>query len=245
MMGLRYATLSDWAKVKERLHYLERLKPSQGILELYSLYLSGTYYQGTANLALALGVFEDPRFSLGLAKSEGASERQLEFQLSILAALNRLWILQEPSHRDDRKTAELAEQLKTQCEQNPDPEIKTAYNVAMAAIQKTPPLSINQIKRHIQSSLNGAQNTSNTHFTSIALNTMRCRLFENVVGEQALKSAKAGAAQAKRVGNLLWMSVADGMLAQSYEVQGAMVEARTARESGIRLANEAFTKTQV
>lgn len=167
-------------------------------------------------------------------------------ELSILAALNRLWILQEPLQVDDVETADLIDLLRPICEDNPDQEIRTVYNLVLAAIGPSvnPPMSINQVKRHIQQSLSGAQQTSNTQYLSIALNIMRARLFENVVGEQALKSARAGAAQARKSGNVLWMSVADGMLAQSFEMQGALAEARAAHESGVKLANEAFAKTR-
>ncbi|KAK4122120.1 hypothetical protein N657DRAFT_681933 [Parathielavia appendiculata] len=73
-------------------------------------------------------------------------------------------------------------------------------------------------KRHIQQSLSGAQQTSKTQYLSMALNIMRARLFEYMVGEQAIKSAKAGSAPARKSGNVLWMSVVDGMLAQSFEM---------------------------
>jgi hypothetical protein len=153
--------------------------------------------------------------------------------------------MQEPTQTDDTETTELVDLLRPICEDNPDQEIRTVYNLILASIQMSPPLSIHQVKRHIQQSLSGAQQTSNTQYLSIALNIMRCRLFENVVGEQALKSAKAGSAQARKSGNVLWMSVAEGMLAQSFEMQGALAEARGVREVGTRLANEAFEKTQV
>ena len=177
------------------------------------------------------------------APKHGAS--RIETELSILAALNRLWVMQEPNQTDDTETAELVDLLRPICEDNPDQEIRTVYNLVLSSIRLNPPTSINQIKRHIQQSLSGAQQTSNTMYLSIALNVMRCRLFENVVGEQALKSARAGSAQARKSGNVLWMSVAEGMLAQSFEMQGALEEARAAREAGVRLANEAYAKTQV
>jgi hypothetical protein len=70
---------------------------------------------------------------------------------------------------------------------------------------------------------------------------MRSRLFENVIGEQALKSAMAAAKQAQRSGNVLWQSVADGMLAQSYEVQGHHQQAAHEWEKATREAQEAFS----
>lgn len=245
LIGLQAATLSDWAKVKRCLESTKDLKPLSRVVGLMRLYLTGVHAQGTANLDDALRIFEDPRFDLevhGQTKAgQGNTEQQL---LSILATANRIWIMQAPSNRSDAKTAELTELLRLHCAESPDVEVRTVFNLVLASMQTNPPTSINQIKRHIQQSLNGAQQTANTQCLSIALNIMRCRLFENVVGEQALKSARACSAQAKKSGNLLWMSVAEGMLAQSLEMQGVVVEAKTTKDSGIRLANEAHSRTQ-
>ena len=61
-----------------------------------------------------------------------------------------------------------------------------------------------------------------------------------MVGEQALKSALAAARQAQRSGNLLWKSVADGMLAQSYEVQGQREVAKREWDKATKEASDAF-----
>jgi hypothetical protein len=243
LIGLQAATLSDWAKVKRCLESIKDLKPTSDSLDLIRLYLSGAYQQGTANLDEALRILANPRFDLENGQTK-AGPSSIKLQLSVLATANRIWIMQAPSNRNDAKTAELTELLRSLCAESPDPELRTTFNLVLASMQTNPPTSINQIKRHIQQSLNGAQQTSNTQCLSIALNIMRCRLFENVVGEQALKSAKACSAQAKKSGNLLWMSVAEGMLAQSLEMQGAVMEAKSTKENGIRLANEALARTQ-
>ena len=245
LTGLQASTLSDWAKVKTCLELAEENQPQSGFLGFLTLYLQGVLYQGTARLDQANDIWKDQRFELDWSGAPRPNGSRIEMELSILAALNRLWIMQEPAQTDDAETAELVDLLRPICEDNPDQEIRTVYNLVLSSIRMNPPLSINQVKRHIQQSLSGAQQTSNTQYLSIALNIMRCRLFENVVGEQALKSAKAGSAQARKSGNVLWMSVADGMLAQSFEMQGALAEAKATHEVGVRLANEAFEKTQV
>ncbi|KAM7207573.1 MAU2 chromatid cohesion factor [Naviculisporaceae sp. PSN 640] len=246
LIGLQSATLCDWAKVKSCLQAIQEIQPSSEFLEMITLYLTGVFHQGTANLSEALGIWKDERFDLERkigAKNHVSTVVQTE--LSILSALNQIWIMQEPAYQNDVETGRLVDQLRPLCEDNPDSEIRTAYHLVLASCNFNPPFSINQIKSHIQHSLAGAQQTSNTQCLSIALNTMRCRLFENVVGEQALKSARAGSAQAKKSGNILWMSVAEGMLAQSYEMQGALADAQLSREMAIKLANEARSKTSV
>ncbi|KAL2179212.1 cohesin loading factor-domain-containing protein [Thermothelomyces heterothallicus CBS 202.75] len=245
LTGLQAATLSDWAKVKACLRAIEQQKPESELLDVLTLYLEGVFHQGTAALDKATEIWKDKQFEMDWSGAPKPAGNRIATELSILAALNRLWIMQDPAQADDAETAELVDLLRPICEDNPDQEIRTVYNLVLSSIRTNPPLSINQVKRHIQQSLSGAQQTSNTQYLAIALNIMRARLFESVVGEQALKSARAGSAQARKSGNVLWMSVAEGMLAQSFEMQGALAEARVAHETGVRLANEAFAKTQV
>ncbi|KAL2262475.1 hypothetical protein VTK26DRAFT_1206 [Humicola hyalothermophila] len=247
LTGLQASTLSDWAKVKSCLQTVQESKPHPRVLKVLTLYLEGVFYQGTARLEKATEIWKDSTFEMDWTGAPKNGASRIEMELSILAALNRLWVLQEPNQRDDAEAAELIDLLRPICEDNPDQEIRTVYNLVLSSINLGPnnALSINQVKRHIQQSLSGAQQTCNTMYLAIALNIMRARLFENVVGEQALKSARAGSAQARKSGNVLWMSVAEGMLAQSYEMQGALEEARASREAGVRLANEAYAKTQI
>ncbi|KAK3994734.1 cohesin loading factor-domain-containing protein [Cladorrhinum sp. PSN332] len=244
LIGLEAASLSDWAKVKQCLDSIDAAQPPTTSLETLTLYLEGVFYQGAAKLEKALEIWKDEKFAVD-ASGALKNGSHLETELSILASLNRVWILQDSSCRDEAEIAELVDLLRPICEDNPDIEIRTAYNLAMAASTFHPPLTLPQLKRHIQGCMQGAQSINNTQYLSMALNIMRNKLFENVVGEQALKSAKAGAMQAKKSGNLLWMSVADGMLAQSHEMQGQINEARVARRNGVRLANEAYERTHV
>lgn len=245
LTGLQASTLSDWAKVKICLDTVKQNGSQSEFLSVLTLYLEGVFHQGTAALDKATAIWKNGRFEMDWSGAPKATGSRITTELSILAALNRLWIMQEPGQTDDAEMAELVDLLRPICEDNPDLEIRTVYNLALSSVRMNPPLSINQIKRHIQQSLSGAQQTCNTQYLAIALNIMRARLFENVVGEQALKSARAGSAQARKSGNVLWMSVADGMLAQSFEMQGALADARATHDSGVRLANEAFAKTKV
>lgn len=245
LIGLQAATLSDWRKVRTCLDGLGTAQQPNGFLDVLTLYLTGVFKQGTAMLGQALTIWKDPRFAMDRNGTPQNNSSHIASELCILAALNRIWIMQSPAHCNDGETAQLLDFLRPLCEDNPDMDIRIAYNLVLASITLDPPLPINQVKQHMKLSLNGAQNTSNTHFLSIALNIMRNKLFENVVGEQALKSARAGTAQAKKSGNVLWMSVAEGMLAQSLDQQGLKEEAERTREEGIRLANEAHLRTQV
>ncbi|KAF9881168.1 hypothetical protein CkaCkLH20_01318 [Colletotrichum karsti] len=243
LTGLYFATHSQWAKVEQCVAKLQQaITPGiNDIFGLFSLYLSGVYHQGTGDLETALLLFEDERLSISAGQAGHGGRKPAKQDLCILAALNRLWILQDATYLDAATSTDLLNTLRPICVEHQDPDIRTAFNLVQATASTSPPPSMHQIKTSITNSLNGSKLTGNTHCLAIALSIMRYRLFDNVVGEQALKSAKAASTQAKRSGNLLWMSVADGMLADSFEVQAMFPEAETARRNATEHASYAFT----
>lgn len=248
--GLHLATISRWPAVWTCVEELDSLVKSslKGVVGLYSCYLSGVYHQGTGNLAAAKKIYEGALLSLeqnlddngdiqGLASMK---QGHAELEVRVLSAFNRIWIMQHPEHRDDRLTTELIELLRPLCTDHPNIEIRTAFNLILAATTTNPPIGMTAAKNHLAIALNGARALGDVHTLSIALNLMQAKLFQNIVGDQALKSAKAGASQARRAGNRLWMSVAEGLLAQSYEVQGQMDEARQSWDSAANYAKDAL-----
>lgn len=242
LQGLHLATYTRWPDVKNCVAQLESLvkPPLEGIVVLYSTYLAGVYHQGTGDLRVANSIYCNQIFSLNNDSNSHGSRKAAEADVSILATFNRIWIMQHPDYRDDRLTLDLLEQLRPLCADHPNLEIRTAYNLVLAAVQTNPPIPMTAVKMHISTALSNAQSLGNVQTLSIALNLMRAKLFQSIVGDQALKSAKAASNQAKRSGNTLWMSVADGMLAQSYDVQGQTLDAQKAWEDATQYARQAF-----
>ncbi|KAM5358238.1 hypothetical protein ACJZ2D_015456 [Fusarium nematophilum] len=240
LLGLYAASHCQWDTVKQFIVKLESLiTPStQGILRLLAIYLSGAYHQGTGDLQTAINIFRSPAFDLA---QRGTGVKAAHRELAMLAGLNRLWIMQHHTQQDDRETLDLIEQLQPLCASHHNVDLRTAWHNVMAALVTDPPQQLNQQKQHIQAAMGGSKSTSNVLGAAVTLAIMRSRLFENVIGEQALKSAMAAAKQAQRSGNVLWQSVADGMLAQSYEVQGQQEEAAQEWEKATREAREAFS----
>lgn len=242
LQGLHFATHTRWAEVKNCVAQLENMvkPPLEGVVVLYSTYLAGVYHQGTGDLKTASSIFRNRMFSLDGGSEKNGNRKSTELEVSLLATFNRLWIMQHPDYRDDRLTLELLEQLRPLCADHPNMEIRTAYNLVLAAVQTNPPIPMTAVKMHISTALNNAQSLGNVQTLSIALNLMRAKLFQSIVGDQALKSARAASNQAKRSGNTLWMSVADGMLAQSFDVQGQSLDAQKAWEDATQYARQAF-----
>lgn len=240
LTGLHWATRSEWAKVKQDLDELQLLSraPLPRLLQSMHLYLKGVYYQGIGDLENASNIHCNQAFDLSRYENSVPADQHSDFEVAVLATLNRLWIMEHDEYRDEETSHELLESLNAVIGDDIDLEVRTAYHLVMATVSQKPPLQISQVKTHIHRSLTASQKTHNTHFLSLALNIMRCKLFENVVGEQALKSAKAASAQALKSGNKLWQSVADGMLAHSYEVQGANEDATKHLKSASQAATE-------
>ncbi|KAK8038140.1 mitochondrial membrane protein [Apiospora phragmitis] len=249
LRGLHLATQSRWSEVGQCVSQLETLvQPSadgaiEGIVGVYTYYLGGVYRQGIGHLDVANSIYQHPFLNINTDSSFQGTGKQAESDVRLLAAFNRIWIMQHPDHRDDQQTSELLEQLRPLCKRHPNQHIRTVWHIVSAAIQTEPALPMTELKSHLSSALNGAKALGDVLSLSIALNLMRAKLFHDVVGDQALKSAKAGAMQAKRSHNLLWMSVAEGLLAQSYEVQQQHGEAQASWSLARDYASQAFKQS--
>ncbi|KAI9052303.1 hypothetical protein LZ554_003657 [Drepanopeziza brunnea f. sp. 'monogermtubi'] len=225
-MAFSSAGAGDWLDVKRYLDELETttLKfgiPLEGTLDHFVVYLSGVYYQGIGELDLALKRFQHRRFDLSATKNSNATlTDQMLRDLSILAALNELWILQDLPRRDISQNMSLMDKLKPLCQNHPNIDVQTAFNLIAATVRRNPPTQTFEIKNYLRLALSGAKITANTQFLCITLNVMCSRFFSNVVGDQAEKSAMAASTQATNSGNVLWKSVADGMLARCFQLQG-------------------------
>ncbi|RDL35012.1 Uncharacterized protein BP5553_06943 [Venustampulla echinocandica] len=245
-MGFCAALLSDWQTVKQNVDHLKSTAryfdiPLSGPLECLTIYLTGVYHQGIGDLDAALHYFRNPRFDLSPAKSSNpTSTDQVERDFALLAALNILWILQDPKRQNPAMNTSLIAQLEPFCAKHPNTDIQTAFNLVKATVNTIPPPQLFTIKKYLGAALSGAQTTFNTQFLCITLNVMCSRFFSNVVGDQAEKSAKAASVQAQKSGSALWRSVADGMLARCYEVQGKESEAQASMEQARKLSQMAL-----
>jgi hypothetical protein len=236
LLGLRAAALSEWREVKRVLRTVEHAHAPQGFTQVLYLYLHGVFRQGIGQIDEALAIFESPQFDLQSCSS--AKVRHVEKEIAILAAFNRLWILEHDRYRNPKKSAMLIDQLQPICAEHPDPEIRATYHLVVGTARGNPPLSVNQLKQHISRGTHLLKDTQNKQLIAIGLSIMRAKLFGGVVGVQATKSARAAVQQTRASGTVLWQSVAQGMLADTYETDGKVAEARKARGDGVRLANE-------
>lgn len=251
-MAFCAAASGAWADVKKCIDELRSIAselevPLVGPLGYLCTYLLGVYHQGIGDLDTALEIFQNKMFELPSPTQPALASRsvqQVERDISLLAALNALWILQDHARKDLDRNVALITMLQPFCESHLNQDIQTAFNLIVATVETNPAAPLYEIKSHLKKALSGAQKTANTQFLCITLNVMCSKFFSNVVGDQAEKSALAASVQAKRNGNPLWKSVADGMLAQCYEVNGKKLEAQAANSQAqiftqeLRMAQE-------
>lgn len=248
-LAFTYITRSQWPRAEA---YLQQLRTTSdglgdsipGQLKDLVAYLQGIYFQGTGDLDGALTVFRSLSVKIGpLKRSTVGVGEQVQHDLALLSALNCIWIEQHSSRVNFESTTAMLAKLQPLCADHTNKDIQTAYNLVKATAATSPPEPMLNIKNYLRFALAGAQATSNTHFLSITLCVMSSKFFVGVVGEQAEKSARAASVQAKKSGNMLWMSVADSMLAQCLEVQGRIPEARNAMMEATQLAQQAMPQT--
>lgn len=247
-MAFCAAAITDWATAKGHIEKVETTArdfdvPLVGPLGSVLVYLTGVYYQGIGDLDTALEIFQGKTFELPAETGKTNmmnSADQVERDIALLAALNSLWILQDGDRKNPSRNTTLIARLEPLCKSHPNKDIETAFNLVMATVETHPAAALFQVKNCLRAALNGAQTTANTQFLCITLSVMCNRFFSNVVGAQAEKSAQAASVQAQKSGNILWRSVADGMLAQCYEVNGKTADAKFTRDQAFKLAQMAL-----
>jgi hypothetical protein len=242
----RSIATTDWKAAKADLDGLDAAIQDLGddaepLLVKLFIYLSAMYCQGTGDLQQALGLYRDKKLSLpDLNTAIHSPEEQVQRDLATLATMNSLWILQCDPQRDLEGNSALLDTLERFCTDHPNKEIQTAFNLVRATVDTEPATPQTKTKMFIRAALAGAKMTQSIHLICITLNLMCNKFFVGIVGDQAEKSAMAASVQAKKSGNRLWMSVADGLLARSFDIEGKKSEAQRVMAEATHLANMAL-----
>src|SRR6187402_2395877 len=151
-MAFCFAWVGDWSEVKRCVEDLNSTARSfeislEGPLECLTLYLTGVYHQGVGELDAALQIFQGKMFNLSDTKSSNTSSAaQVERDLALLAALNTVWILQDGPRQDLNKNAAMIDRLRPFCENHPNKDIETAFNLIVASVTTSPPAPLFKVK---------------------------------------------------------------------------------------------------
>ncbi|KAG0160493.1 hypothetical protein PDIDSM_8023 [Penicillium digitatum] len=229
---------TDWDLASQTLSDLRQIFEELGsnlpvTIECLMEYAAGTIAQATGDLKAALNIFQSPILSLDPATSKTGRNDPCR-DTRILAGLNTVLILRDPSHPSHSLLSAILTNLEPFCKSSPNKYIQAAYYLVCATVHSE---STIQTKQYLQQALQSATAISNSQITCMTLTFMSWKYFRGVVGEQAEKSARAGRAMAKRANDRMWASVTDDMLAETLERQGKGEEAQSVREEGQRLVS--------
>jgi deoxyxylulose-5-phosphate synthase len=215
---------------------------------LYFSYLDAVIHQVTGDLDRALAIYQSPEFSLPSTGDGNYSKTRRD--LSILSALNTLMIIRPSSHPSHHRLSSVLSSVEPLALSHPSKNIQAAFHFVHAIIL-SPASAADALvsdgvdipnlrtKQKLQSALTAAKQSSNNQIPCLVLNFMCWKFFTGVVSEQAEKSARASQVLARKIQDALWISVADGVLAETLETQGKWAEAeatrKEAREAAARL----------
>lgn len=184
------------------------------------LYLSGMCKQALGDEVGALQLYQSPELSV---KPNPHKTVTAVRDIQTLAALNSISIMRFHGH-DPNTPEKLLADLGPYCETNHNKAIASAWHI-LRAHDPDPSTSIIKVKQCIQAALRPAQATKNVRIMAIIMNTMTAQFFDGIMGKQALQSASAGKALARRSQDSLWVSVGDGIyrdaLVRSGDTAGA------------------------
>lgn len=222
---------SDWDAASHALKELRPVAEKLGdalpeTVRCLIQYATGVVAQGTGDLAGALAAYESPLLALSPStnKTMRINPRR---DTAILAALNTVHILREPTHPSHSRMNGILAMVEPFCVNSPNPYIQSAYWLVRATAQND---STIQTKQYLHQALQSAQAINNNQITCITLNFMSWKYFRGVIGEQSEKSARAARHMAIKANDRLWVSVSDAMLAETLERQGKADDARNVRE---------------
>ncbi|KIV98980.1 uncharacterized protein PV09_09306 [Verruconis gallopava] len=230
-MSINACGRTDWSKAEEYLTEA-RACPPASILDCgpsrvkWEMFLCATIQQGRGQIEEALSIFQSPALQLPATANNGLHD--VETDLGILAALNSVLIMLDPTNSAHSEAARLHEFVSSSLINHPNKSLRAAHDLLRSVLN--PQGKLIDKKKHFASCLNAARAVNNTQLVSIALSLMCTMFFKDVVGEQAQKSVRSARALADRSGSMLWKGVAAGLQEQTALRHGSDDDAANARK---------------
>ncbi|KAF2731440.1 hypothetical protein EJ04DRAFT_498769 [Polyplosphaeria fusca] len=189
-------------------------------------YLSSVLEQVKGDFDGALATYASSVFAL---PAPGSGANEFNTDLAILANMNRLLIVRDPSHPEHFLAQILYSQLEPLCNSHPNQFIAVAFKIIRAVTPSNEP--INRQKTLVQGALQATQKLGNSQFITMCLNYMTSRFFRDLISEQAVKGAKASRQVSRQNRSVLWRAVAYGLCIQTFQRNGFAEEATASRDA--------------
>jgi hypothetical protein len=228
-IGLMVASRDDHKAAADALSRLEKRVASspynnQEAFTRTLSYLSAIHDQASGSLDTALATSSQDI----LAVPEKGQGTPAKMDIAILAALNRLLILRDPSHPQHFTAGMLIAQLKPLCEDHPNQYLRMAFRLVHAFHSETS-TPISHQKKTVQQAVGIAQEisqkTHNFEFVAMTMCYFVARFFADTVGEKSIQAIRAARSQAIKSKKQVWLAVAAGLCENTYRRNGLADEA--------------------
>jgi hypothetical protein len=206
---------------------------SLGHRRRWTTYLTGVIEQGSGNLHAALVAFQDPSLALPTLPTTRAFDSQND--LCLLAALNTLLIIRSPSHPQHYLAESIMAALEPLILPHPHQHPNKAIVSSIFLLKSILGNLLTNKKQYLQTALNNARSLNNAQLLAVAMNALTSMFFKDIVGSQTDKSSATAMVLSKRAESNLWRAVANGLMANTLEMQGKAREAEHSRSEGERL----------
>lgn len=200
-------------------------------------YLNGAIQQGRGDLSTALRIYQSSTFDLsqftrGPKSSQHShkshdSESDTIRNIAMLAALNKLLIINDRSHPQYNQIPDIIEQLKPLVKTAQDKTIEAAYKLIRTNVVQLP---IFEDKDTRVQALNLAKAAENSQMAALVLVTMYLRYFCGLNNKNAHQCLKATRVNMKDWGSPMWLHVTAGLEAQALDFWGRTADAQTRLE---------------
>ncbi|KAK4580382.1 hypothetical protein LTR86_000585 [Recurvomyces mirabilis] len=223
---------SDWVSAREALEKLQ-VANSASLAEMddfttaLMIYMDAVCRQANGELKVAYALLAAKELDYFNVSKEETALRDL----SLVAGLNRVLCLRGLGRSIEAD--DLVEQIEEACLVHHHKAVPAAHHVLRATTQSST-TAIIKIKQNLQFAVQAAKLANNNQLLCIVMSLMTQLFFSNIVGEQAVKSARASRTLANKTQNVLWRAVADRMYGNTLELSGEINEARKARIEAIR-----------
>lgn len=243
----------DWISAMSTVEEIFALAKSMALvlpaeISCAAKYLEGAIHQAIGELNTALRIFQSATFALSLPITDASSMRKpgrpstnqkhqqdcTVRRLCLLAAMNSILIVRSPSHPQHHLLQSLLASIEPLMASTSNKAIHASYSLVLSTVSDSS-TTILKTKQYLGSALSVAQLSGNAQVTALTLILMSDKFFKGVVGDQAMKCAKAASHQARRSGDPLWLSVAQGMEAECLEIMGRTDDAKKIRDAAKKI----------
>ncbi|EMC96162.1 hypothetical protein BAUCODRAFT_47807, partial [Baudoinia panamericana UAMH 10762] len=221
----------DWIAASKALEELDEMSAQSEVAfddltAVTATYLNAVCKQGLGDIPGASELYALPQLKF---KSNSKAPSALK-DIQATATLSRILILRHEG--DVQQADQLLGSVESYCLTHGNKSLVAAYYI-VKSLNQAPNNAIIKLKQFLQSAVQAAKTASNQPLICIVMNLMTQSFFSNIIGDQAVKSARVSRTLALKANNRLWTAVADRMYAGTLELSGEGKDAENARRDAI------------